>query len=103
MEYVEGGELKELIAAKATPYLEKDAKKIMKILISAIEYIHSHNIVHRDLKLENILLSNKNDPLSLKIIDFGISGILTTVGGGEKIQAGTLMYSPPEVITKKKL
>ena len=103
MEYVEGGELKELIAAKATPYLEKDAKKIMKILISAIEYIHSHNIVHRDLKLENILLSVKNDYLSMRIIDFGISGLLSTVGGGEKVQAGTLMYSPPEVITKKKL
>ena len=44
----------------------------MKILILAIEYIHQHNVVHRDLKLENILLVDKNNPFDLKIIDFGI-------------------------------
>jgi serine/threonine protein kinase KIN1/2 len=70
--------------------------------VSAIIYIHSNNIVHRDLKLENILLKEKGNPYSLKIIDFGISGVLTKVGG-EIIQAGTMMYSPPEVINKTQL
>lgn len=74
----------------------------MKVLISAIDYIHKHNIVHRDLKLENILLMNEKDPFSMKIIDFGISGILSKVGG-EIINAGTIMYCPPEVLSKKKL
>ena len=102
MEYVPGGELKDLVASRAIPFNEKEAKKIMKILISAIEYIHKHNIVHRDLKLENILMENKNDHYSIKIIDFGISGLLSKMGG-EIIQAGTMMYCPPEVVTKKKL
>lgn len=56
MEYIEGGELKEFIASKLTPFTESHAKKIMKILISSIEYIHKKNIVHLDLKLENILI-----------------------------------------------
>ena len=59
--------------------------------------------MHRDLKLENILLDEKGNPYSLKIIDFGISGLLSKVGGGEIVHAGTMIYSPPEVISKKKL
>jgi len=103
MEYIGGGELKDCIARKATPFNEITSKKIMKTLITAIEYIHNHNLVHRDLKLENILLTDENDPFSLKIIDFGISGILSKVGFGEIVNAGTIMYCPPEVLTKKRL
>ncbi|CAI2383463.1 unnamed protein product [Moneuplotes crassus] len=103
MEYISGGELKKCIAKRGSPFSEEVAKKIMKILILAIEHMHSQNLVHRDLKLENILLIDENDPFSMKIIDFGISGLLTKVGIGEKINAGTIMYCPPEVLTKKKL
>ena len=64
--------------------------------------MHSHNIVHRDLKLENILLIDKENPFDFKIIDFGISGILFNVGG-EVINAGTMIYSPPEIVSKTNL
>lgn len=74
----------------------------MGTLISAIDYIHQHKVVHRDLKLENILLKEKSNPYDFKIIDFGISGILSKVGG-EVINAGTILYSPPEVISKTNL
>ena len=87
---------------KHEPFTEKEAKKILAILTSAISYIHANNVVHRDLKLENILLTNKDNPYDLKIIDFGISGILSNVGG-EIIHAGTMMYSPPEVVSKTDL
>ena len=74
----------------------------MATLVSAISYIHSHNVVHRDLKLENILLKRNDNPFNLKIIDFGISGLLSNVGG-EVIHAGTMIYSPPEVVSKSDL
>lgn len=43
-------------------------------MISAIHYCHQRNIIHWDLKLENIILENKNSDI-LKIVDFGISGL----------------------------
>lgn len=50
--------------------------------------------------MENILLMDENDPLSLKIIDFGIAGIWSVCGGGDKSTAGTLYYTPPEIISE---
>ena len=43
----------------------------------ALNYCHSLNIVHRDLKPENFLFVSKNDEKDLKIIDFGLSKMLT--------------------------
>lgn len=43
----------------------------------ALNYCHSLNIVHRDLKPENFLFVSENDEKDLKIIDFGLSKMLT--------------------------
>ncbi|CAI2383695.1 unnamed protein product [Moneuplotes crassus] len=99
-EYLPGGELKKYLFNRENPCSEDEVKKIAFCLISAISDIHSHNIIHCDLKLENILLEDKNDPFSLKIIDFGVSGILTHISK-EHLKAGTLLYSAPEVLSKK--
>ncbi|CAI2384149.1 unnamed protein product [Moneuplotes crassus] len=101
-EYIAGGELKEYLFKKSKPFAEFEAKKIMQVLVSAIDYIHQNNVVHRDLKLENILLTESSNPYSLKLIDFGISGVLSRAGG-EIIHAGTLAYSPPEIVSKTDL
>lgn len=101
-EYVRGGELKTYLANKRNPFTEEEAKKMLRILVEAIEYIHSHNIVHKDIKLENILLNDSKNPFDIKIIDFGISGLLSDIGG-DNIHAGTMAYSPPEIISKANL
>jgi serine/threonine protein kinase len=68
MQYASGGEMMEYMAVKN--YLpEKDAKRFFAQLVSALEHIHAANIVHRDLKLENLLLDDKNNIL---ITDFGL-------------------------------
>ena len=47
----------------------------MRQILSAIAYLHHHNICHRDLKPENILLKEKDNILSIKLIDFGIAKV----------------------------
>ncbi|KAJ3410443.1 Map microtubule affinity-regulating kinase [Chytridiales sp. JEL 0842] len=68
MEYASGGELIEYIAARN--YLtEKEARKFFRQIVSAMDHCHLANVVHRDLKLENLLL---NDDRNILISDFGL-------------------------------
>ena len=67
----EGGDLFELVR-KQGPLKEHEAAIVMQQLLSCIHHCHENNIVHRDLKMENILLQ-KNDFHNLKVIDFGLS------------------------------
>ncbi|KAJ3390542.1 Serine/threonine-protein kinase par-1 [Chytriomyces hyalinus] len=68
MEYASGGELIEYIAARN--YLsEREARKFFRQIISAMDHCHLASVVHRDLKLENLLLNDSKDIL---ISDFGL-------------------------------
>ena len=88
MEYCNGGSLKKALNRYKQkyykPFTEDIVRFLMKQILSAVEYLHGKGIVHRDLKLENILLKNdyhnENDDLNntifssqIKIIDFNIS------------------------------
>lgn len=69
MEYAEGGEL--FGHVQQSHHLgEQEARKIMRQVFSAVEYMHLRGVVHRDLKLENILLRSDS---SIVIIDFGFA------------------------------
>lgn len=52
---------------------DNEAKKFFSQLVNAVCFLHSKNILHRDIKLTNILLTDKND---LKLADFGLSAQL---------------------------
>lgn len=69
----------------------------MHDVISAILYCHNHNIVHRDVKAENILFEAKDLSSPCKIIDFGIS---LKFSQDSKLQdkTGTILYVAPEVL-----
>lgn len=55
------------------PYTEEEAARISSSILSAIAYMHSKNIIHRDLKYENILFANTSPKAEIKLIDFGLS------------------------------
>lgn len=55
------------------PYSERDALRIVTCLLDAISYLHHRNIVHRDLKFENIMFTDTSKHADIKIIDFGLS------------------------------
>ncbi|KAJ6247818.1 protein kinase [Anaeramoeba flamelloides] len=93
MEYIRGGELFDYVI-KEKKVQESIARKFFAQIVSGISYCHSKNIVHRDLKLENLLLTNDQQ---IKIIDFGLSNfskrdeLLNTF-------CGSASYAAPEVI-----
>ena len=70
---------------------------IFKQIFSAFDYIHKKNIFHRDIKLENILLTKNYE---IKIIDFGF-GLYNPRNYLQKFFCGTPNYMAPEIIMKK--
>lgn len=98
MEYVPGVSLYTHLKSKPNNCLEEnEAKRIFKQILSAIEYCHSRNIAHRDIKLDNILLDVKNN---VKIIDFGFS-TLNSDDEKTRIFCGTPSYMAPEIVGRK--
>lgn len=97
MEYCSGGELRKYVEMRGPLPLEEVTSIAIQI-VDAIQYCHNARVVHRDLKLENILFA---DPLHshIKIVDFGISGMLTVNGQGDSSNAGSLLYLAPEVLS----
>lgn len=74
MEYVSGGELFQYIESNG-PLQEKQAAKVFHQLVLAVKYCHDRNVVHRDLKLENIMLDHREN---VKLIDFGFTAKIDT-------------------------
>ena len=72
-------------------------QKICAQLISALEYCHGNLITHRDLKLENILISNKKNMI-VKLSDFGLSTYIN-MNSFQKTFCGSIHYAAPEIIS----
>ncbi|XP_059139794.1 serine/threonine-protein kinase DCLK1-like isoform X3 [Physella acuta] len=98
MELVKGGDLFDAIASSSSKYTEQDASGMLYNLASALEYLHSLHIVHRDVKPENILIRQHDDgSKSLKLGDFGLA---IEVKGPLYTVCGTPTYVAPEVIAE---
>jgi len=94
MEYIDGISLYQYLQDHSLPY--KKALEVSLEIAYALCHLHTHGVIHRDLKLENILMTRKN---TIKVIDFGIAQILTERGeaeGKRRRIVGTPIYMSPE-------
>eukprot|EP00051_Salpingoeca_urceolata_P013478 m.169274 g.169274 ORF g.169274 m.169274 type:complete len:825 (+) comp17802_c1_seq3:2413-4887(+) len=94
--FASGGEVLDYIVAHGA-LSEKDTRRYVRQLISAVNHLHKAGIIHRDLKAENLLLDRN---LDLKLIDFGLSN---TLDGREFLmtQCGSPAYTAPELLGGK--
>ncbi len=93
MEYVEGRNLEEELAALGHPLLEGLAIDIARQLCDVLAYLHAFTpaIVYRDMKPSNVMLTPKGRVI---LVDFGIARLFKAAGKGTMI--GTLGFAPPE-------
>jgi len=100
-ELLQGGELLNSLVEKGS-YTEEDARTCFVQLLKALEHIHSKGIIHRDLKLENLLLRNAKEVDTVKLADFGMAKYAAEPEE-EVTVVGTPMYVAPEVLSQSEL
>ncbi|XP_048455674.1 MAP/microtubule affinity-regulating kinase 3a isoform X3 [Rhincodon typus] len=97
IEYASGGEVFDYLVAHGR-MKEKEARAKFRQIVSAVQYCHQKQIVHRDLKAENLLL---DADMNIKIADFGFSNEFT-VGSKLDTFCGSPPYAAPELFQGKK-
>lgn len=75
LEFMSGGELFDIVADKGR-LSEQQASQVVRDLITGVEYLHSCDVVHCDIKPENILCKTDQWPLQVKLCDFGLSNFI---------------------------
>ncbi|KAM3929832.1 serine/threonine-protein kinase 17A [Leptodactylus fuscus] len=99
LEYAAGGEIfNQCVAEREEAFKEKDVQRLMRQILKGVSFLHRHNVVHLDLKPQNILLSSDCPLGDIKIVDFGLSRI---VNNNEELREimGTPEYVAPEILS----
>ncbi|EDO18106.1 hypothetical protein Kpol_1031p10 [Vanderwaltozyma polyspora DSM 70294] len=93
MEYCAGGSLRTLLRPGMID--EKYIGVIMRELLTALQCIHKDNVIHRDIKAANVLITNEG---KVKLCDFGVAAQLNQTSLRRQTMAGTPYWMAPEVI-----
>lgn len=73
LEYMQGADLYDYLNARDFNIGEDRVRTIAYQLASGLDYLHSYGIVHRDLKLENIMMTDTTEQSVPKLVDFGLA------------------------------
>jgi protein serine kinase H len=100
MELATGGELFDRIIAKGS-FTERDATRVLQMVLDGLKYLHSLGIAHRDLKPENLLYYHPGHDSKILITDFGLSSTKRASDCYMKTTCGTPEYIAPEILARK--
>ncbi|KAM4640424.1 serine/threonine-protein kinase H1 isoform 2-T3 [Amazona ochrocephala] len=101
MELATGGELFDRIIAKGS-FTERDATRVLQMVLDGVKYLHTLGITHRDLKPENLLYYHPGTDSKIMITDFGLASARKK--GDDclmKTTCGTPEYIAPEILVRK--
>ncbi|XP_033997708.1 serine/threonine-protein kinase H1 homolog [Trematomus bernacchii] len=101
MELATGGELFDRIIARGS-FTERDATRVLQMVLEGVKYLHTLGITHRDLKPENLLYYHPGADSKIIITDFGLAS--SRKKGDEclmKTTCGTPEYIAPEILVRK--
>lgn len=99
MEYIEGLDLFTWMRnTNFTPISEKKAKIIIKQVLKGLDFCHTNGIIHRDIKLENLIFTKD---LKIKIIDFELCCFVDKCCDEQILNCGTHGYNSPQIQFKK--
>jgi hypothetical protein len=96
IEYVSGGQMLDYIISHGR-LKERVARKFLRQMVSAVDYCHRNSVVHRDLKIENILISSTG---RIKLIDFGLANLYSPRSHLNTF-CGSLYFAAPELLNAR--
>ncbi|KAM8708019.1 hypothetical protein ACLKA7_015053 [Drosophila subpalustris] len=97
LELADNGELHRYMNQQMKrPFTEEEASSILRQVVAGLLYLHSHNIMHRDISLSNLLLTRD---MQVKIADFGLATQLKRPDERHMTMCGTPNYISPEVVS----
>jgi cell cycle serine/threonine-protein kinase CDC5/MSD2 len=94
LELCHNGSLMDMLRRRRR-FTEPEARFFMVQLLGACHYMHTHQVIHRDLKLGNIFLDSN---MNVKVGDFGLAALIESPGERKKTICGTPNYIAPEVL-----
>lgn len=97
MEYADGGSLLDYVRRRKK-LAEPEAARFFHQMCRGLDYCHGNGVVHRDVKLENVLLDAGEN---VKLIDFGLSAVLAGDGKKLKVHCGSPSYAAPEIVARR--
>lgn len=98
MEYCEAGSIHELMSAAHRPLSEEDISVVVRSVLSALEHLHKHKRIHRDIKSGNVLVTKGG---VCKLADFGVSATLANTNANRNTMTGTPYWMAPELLIGK--
>ncbi|XP_078668207.1 serine/threonine-protein kinase 10-like isoform X2 [Branchiostoma floridae x Branchiostoma belcheri] len=95
IEFCAGGALDDIMLELDHPLTEPQIRVICRQMLEALDYLHTHHIIHRDLKAGNVLLTPEGD---IKLADFGVSAKNSNTRQKRDTFIGTPYWMAPEVV-----